>query len=97
MGHNGTRHIPLSLADGQRYRKMIAEADLFGGGYVAERTRLCEECGMRYLDARVDAKEALLLLEFNPTFLSGPRAELLKLLQTTQSQVMDEELAARRK
>jgi hypothetical protein len=52
---------------------------------------------MRYLDARVDAKEALLLLDFNPTFLSGPRAELLKLLQTTQSQVMDEELAARRK
>lgn len=30
--------------------------------------RLCEECGMLYLEARVAAKQALLLVSFNPTF-----------------------------
>jgi hypothetical protein len=76
---------------------MVADADLFGGGYVADRTRLCEECGMLYLEVRVDAKEALLLVGFNPTFESGARAALVEFLSTTQAQVFDQELAARRK
>src|SRR5262245_41760096 len=43
------RQIPMSVDDGLKYRQMVEDADLFGGGYVAERTRLCEECGMTYL------------------------------------------------
>jgi hypothetical protein len=91
------RQIPLSVEDGLKYRRLVADADLFGGGYVGERTRLCEECGLAYLEVRVDAKEAILLVGFNPTFESGARAVLVEFLSTTQAQVVNQELAARRK
>ena len=88
----------LNPTEFQTYRALVLQADLFGGGYVAEHGNvMCADCGSVELSASIMGKAAKLLVNNNPTFKSGARAQLVEMLQAFRERVDREELAKRQK
>jgi len=83
----------LSAAESNRVAKLAADADLYAGGHTGDLTRNGSEGPAEQLHVRCCAQpqtDVVLVVTGNPTFMTGPRRELLKLLDEWRTPLRQE-------